>query len=542
MKRIHLTTMIACLLLLQPMASAIGASPAAAPYDGSWESLQKMPVPAWFDDGKIGIFIHWGPYSAIGYRKGGRGYAEHVPKMIYEDSEHYYPYVKERWGANPPEFGYKDIIPEFTAENWNPDEWAALFAEVGAKYVVLTAEHHDGWANWDSDLTPWNAVDKGPKRDLVGDLGKAVRKKGLKYAPSYHRERHTGFFAKDKYKVHSEPRPDIAEEIKRVPEAAMLYGPEFSYSKAFVDDYVARWKEIQRKYQPDMLWVDDVPIFTRDGNRVAAGKFTPEVKYFYDQFRLMITDFMNKGAARGQDVYLNNKGGNRNWPAGVGCLEKDNLKLKVIGPKWESCTTFGTSFGYLAAEEDPNYKWKKTVEEVVHDMVEIISRNGNFLINIGPKADGTIPPWQVERLRAMGDWLKINGDAIYGTRYWKENTQKNEHLSFTTKGKKLYAIKCAKPTAPFTIEATAGWKKNQVKSVKLIGSKSSVSWKMTPAGLQITPPSDLGFSMFAWSFEILTNQEQHHPNVIETDGTKAMRGTKKVNLDGHANPNESNPN
>ena len=150
------------------------------PYDGSWQSLQKMPVPAWFDDGKIGIFIHWGPYSAIGYRKGNRGYAEHVPKMIYEDAAHYYPYMKERWGATPPKLGYKDVIPEFKAENWAPDQWAKLFAEVGAKYVVLTAEHHDGWANWDSDLTPWNAVDMGPHRDLVGDLGEAVRKLGLK--------------------------------------------------------------------------------------------------------------------------------------------------------------------------------------------------------------------------------------------------------------------------------------------------------------------------------------------------------------------------
>ena len=193
------------------------ADPSKLRYDGSWESLQRMPVPAWFDDGKIGIFIHWGPYSAIGYRKGGRGYAEHVPKMLYAESDHYYPYMKKRWGATPPEFGYKDIIPEFKAENWNPGEWADLFAEVGARYVVLTAEHHDGWANWDSDLTPWNAVDKGPKRDLVGDLGKAVRQRGLKYAPSYHRERHTGFFAQTTYAVHSEPRPDIVEEIRACP-------------------------------------------------------------------------------------------------------------------------------------------------------------------------------------------------------------------------------------------------------------------------------------------------------------------------------------
>ncbi|UMB62038.1 alpha-L-fucosidase [Lutibacter sp. A80] len=502
------------------------------PYDGSWESLQKMQVPAWFDDGKIGIFIHWGPYSVIGHRKGNRGYAEHGPKILYEDPAYYYPYMKERWGANPPDFGYKDIIPEFKAENWNPEEWAELFAEVGAKYVVLTAEHHDGWANWDSELTPWNSVDMGPKRDIVGDLGKAVRKKGLKYAPSYHRERHTGFFATQKYVVNGEPRPDIVEEIKRVPKAASLYGP-FTYSKEFVDDYVARWKEIQDKYQPDFLWIDDIPIFTRDGNNAAKAIFKPEIQYYYDQLRLMITDFMNNGAAKGQEVYLNNKGGNRNWPDGVGALEKDNLRLKVIGPKWQSCTTFGTSFGYLAEEEDSNYPFKKkSVSDVIHEMVEIISRNGNFLINIGPKGDGTIPEWQVERLKAMGKWLKINGEAIYGSRYWKITHQDNENLSFTTNGKNLYAIKTTKPLNSFIIEGTKGWKKRTVKSVSLIGSESKVKWKMTSEGLSITPPKDLGESMYAWSFKIVTKKEQYHPNVIQKDASKALKGTKKVDIDG----------
>ncbi len=495
-------------------------------YDGSWESLQEMPVPEWFDDGKIGIFIHWGPYSALGYQHTGRGYAEHTPKNMYRGPQHYFPYLESKFGAAPPEFGYKDVVDHFKAENWDPDAWAQLFASVGAKYVVLTAEHHDGWANWDSELTPWNAVNKGPQRDLVGDLGTAVKKVGLKYAPSYHRERHTGFFANDLYKVHSKPNRVIQQEIESHPESALLYGPDFSYSKHFVDDYVARWQEIQRKYDPDFLWIDDIPIYTRDGNNVRKGISTPEIKYFDDQCRQMITDFMNWGTENGKEVYLNNKGANRNWPDGVGCLEKDNLKLKVIGPKWQSCTTFGTSFGYLKGDA------YKPIKSIIHEMIEVISRNGNFLVNIGPKSDGTIPQPQVERLMEMGAWLNINGDAIYGSRYWKHSEQQEGHLAFTTNGKKLYAMKLAAPTEPFTIHGTKGWTASSISHVRLLGSDAKVSWLMTEQGLQITPPSTLGKSKYAWSYEILTDREQHQPSAIQSDASRALKGTKKVDLEG----------
>lgn len=495
-------------------------------YDGSWESLRQMSVPAWFDDGKIGIFITWGPYSVIGSCKNGRGYSEHVPKRLYADPKYYFPYMTERWGACPPELGYKDLIPKFKAENWNPDAWAKLFKQVGATYVVMTAEHHDGWANWDSQLTSWNAVNKGPKRDLVGDLGKALKEHGLKYAPSYHRERHQSFFAKKPFVVNAEPQDVIAEEIRRVPEAASLYGP-FGTSKAFVDDYVARWKEIQSKYQPDFLWIDDIPIWTRDGNDVLAGKAKPEVQYFYDECRKMITDFMNDAAERGTEVYLNNKGHNLNWPDGVGCLESDNLKLEKIGPKWQSCTTLGTSYGYL--EGDPY----KSIESVIHEMIEVISRNGNFLVNIGPKADGTIPEPQMERLHAMGEWLKINADAIYGSRYWKAFEQKDEHLAFTTNGHKLYAIKLCKPEAPFTIEGTAGWNAGQIKGIRLLGSDAKIVWQMTSQGVRITPPSVLGKSEYAWSFEIVTDHEQYNSQAIEHNPSKALEGTKEIDPDGY---------
>ena len=517
----HLTLLASSILL----ATSAAKADETKPYAGSWESLQKMPVPAWFDDGKIGIFIHWGPYSAMGFREGGAGYSEHVPKLLYSESDYYYPVFKERFGAHPPEFGYKDVIPHFKAEKWDPEAWAKLFKDVGAKYVVMTAEHHDGWANWDSELTPWNAMDMGPKRDLVGDLGKALKKEGLKYAPSYHRERHQSFFGKKLYKVKVTPQDDIQEEIKNNPEAASLYGP-FGTNKEFVDSYVARWKEIQEKYEPDFLWIDDIPIWTRDGNKVARGQMKPEVKYFYDQCRLLLTDFMNDGAARGAEVYVNNKGGRRNWPDGVGCLEKDNLKLKVIGPKWQSCTTFGTSFGYLEGDK------YKDIKDVIHEMVEVISRNGNFLVNIGPRADGTIPEPQVKRLMAMKEWLGINGEAIYGSRYWKESEQKDEHLAFTTNGKKLYAIKLNKPTAAFTITGTAGWKPEQVESVRLLGSEESVNYEVTDLGIQITPPANLGATNYAWAFEINTDKEQHSPNAIVKNSSKALKGTKKVDLEG----------
>ena len=166
-------------------------------------------------------------------------------------------------------------------------------------------------------------------------------------------------------------------------------------------------------------------------------------------------------------------------------------------------------------------------------MVEVISRNGNFLINIGPKEDGTIPEPQVERLQAMGDWLKINADAIYGSRYWKVFEQKDEHLAFTTNGSKLYAIKMKQPDASFTIAPTAGWTKTNVKSVKLLGSAAEVKWEITPQGLAITPPADLGNSQYAWAFEIVTNQQLHVPNVIQNDPAKALKGTKAVDLEGY---------
>ena len=469
----------------------------AKKYDATWESLRTHPVPAWFEDAKFGIFIHWGPYSVLGYREGGSGYAEHVPKEIYRKPDHYYAYLKKRFGAAPPEFGYKDVISLFKAERWHPDAWAQLFHQAGAKYVVLTAEHHDGYAMWDSDLTPWCATKIGPMRDLVGDLATAVRKKGMKYAPSYHRERHPGFFAQEDFTLRSSPQADIAEEIKRDPEAALLYGP-FEYTHAFVDDYAARWKEIEAKYQPDFMWFDHIPVFHK---RWCAEFDHPQIDYFRTACQQTIANYYNAAEMWGKGVYVNNKGpqGRHNWPVGVGCREKDNLRLDSIGDKWQNPATLGTSYGYLKAEEERNAYKSPTV--LIHLLCDVVSKNGNLLLNIGPRADGTIPEGMQDRLLTIGEWLDINGEAIYGTRPWIMDRQESPNLRFTTKGNKLFAIALEKPNEAFVIAMGEESDDFSVQSVSLLGSDTKVEWSFVPEGVRILSPSQWPGD-HAWAFRI----------------------------------------
>jgi alpha-L-fucosidase len=460
----------------------------------TWESLKERPVPKWFDDAKFGIMIHWGPYSVIGHRKGD-DYAEWIPYHMYHDGKtFFYDYFKDTYGAHPPEFGYKDIIPLFKAEHWDPDAWAELFYEAGARYVTITAEHHDGYALWDSDLTNWCATKIGPMRDLVGDLGVAVRKKGIKYAPSYHRERHTSFFAEEMYIVKSQALPDIAEEIERMPEAADLYGP-FDLSDAFIQDYVARWKEIEQKYKPDFMWIDDVPIFYW----TEESKNHQQTQKFKNAFLNMIGDYFSASDEWGKEVYLNNKGKNKNWPDGPGCLEMDNLRLDSIAEKWENPATMGTSYGY-AKDEEENEAYKSPTE-LIHLLCDVVSKNGNLLLNIGPRADGIIPDGMQKRLLAIGEWLKTNGEAIYGTRPWVKCKQDFPDLRFTEKPGVLYAISLEKPVKPFMILLDDSFDASAVKNITLLSMDHKIEWSLEGDGIKIFPPKDIQGD-YAWVFKI----------------------------------------
>ncbi|HEY3861037.1 MAG TPA: alpha-L-fucosidase [Verrucomicrobiae bacterium] len=483
-------------LTLTALGLIFAARAFAAEYIYDWDSLKRAPIPQWFDDGKFGIFIHWGAYSVAGFTPSGRGYAEHFPSDMYESLAAYYPFLKKRFGAAPPDFGYKDIVPLFKAENWHPEAWARLFKRAGARYIVLTGEHHDGFAMWDSDLTGWCAAKMGPKRDLVGDLAKAVRAEGLKFAPSYHRERHPGFFAMEPFVPESQPRPDVAEEIRRQPAAAQLYGP-FAYSDAFIADYAARWQELQRKYHPDFMWIDNIPLFYKVPNN-------PQTRKFKDACLHMIVDYLNSARERGQEVYFNNKGAYPNWPDGVGCREKDNLKLPAIGPKWQNPATLGTSYGYLKAEDEKDAY--KSPGELIRLLCDVVSKNGNLLLNIGPRADGSIPDAVQRRLLAIGDWLAVNGQSIYGTRPWKtcgeacaiRNTNGVADIRFTRSkdNKTLYAIVLGGQKAGETLTISSlspagvgyDW---PVSNVELLGAKEIIQWKRAPFGLTITFPKKM---------------------------------------------------
>ena len=472
---------------------------AAEKYNYSWDSLKTHPVPKWFDDAKFGIFIHWGPYSVIGHRKGGSGYAEWTPRNMYKEPDYYYPYLDERFGGHPPELGYKDIIKRFTAEHFDPQQWAELFEKAGARYVVPVAEHHDGFAMWDSELTPWCATKVGPMRDIIGELGGAVRARGMKYAPSYHRERHPGYYSQTIYAVHTTPFPDIAAEMEAIPETVKLYGP-FDYSDAFIADYVARWKELQEKYRPDFMWLDHIPIFHKRWNKEEFD--SPQVGKFREACLRMIADYYNAAEQWGKEVCVNNKGpaNGMNWPEGIGFREKDNMKVDSASVgKWENPATLGTSYGYMI-DEEKNDAYKSPTE-LVHLLCDVVSKNGNLLLNIGPRPDGTIPEGMQSRLLAIGKWLNRNGEAIYGTRPWVVFGQEKPTVRFTAKGNTLYAILFEKVDQPFTVSFPQDYRMPNVSGISMLGSHKKIEWHIMDNRIQISPPAEWPGS-HAWTFKI----------------------------------------
>ncbi len=454
---------------------AIDRVASGGPFKASWDSLETQSVPEWYLDAKFGIFIHWGVYSVPAFG------SEWYPRNMYrKDSEDFKHHVAT-YGPQD-KFGYKDFIPRFKAERFNAGAWAKLFREAGAKFVVPVAEHHDGFPMYDCSFTDWSAAKMGPKRDLIGELSHAVRAEGLIFGVSSHRAEHWWFY---------DGGMAFNSDVKD-PRYSGLYAPAqpekgSTPDKAFLDDWLLRTCELVDKYQPQLIWFDwwiEQPVFQPYLQRFAA--------YYYNR-----GDQWNKGVA------VNYK--KEAFPAKAAVLDIERGQLAEIRPMfWQTDTSISkNSWGYV---EKQDYK---TADSIVDDLVDIVSKNGALLLNIGPRPDGTVPEPEQAILRQIGEWLAINGEAIYGTRPWKvfgegptpvvsgsfNDTKRKvfsgEDIRFTTKGDVLYAIALDWPGERMSIKSlgsAAGLARGEIAEVRLLGHDGKIEWARSDAALTIKMP------------------------------------------------------
>lgn len=439
------------------------------PYSEEWSSLIQHPVPEWFQDAKFGIYFHWGVYSVPAHG------SEWYPRNMYREGTEVFAWHQKTWG-NQKEFGYKDFIPLFTAEKFNADEWMDLFVEAGAQFVGPVAEHHDGFAMWDCKLTDWDAAEMGPKRDIVGELAAAARKRNLKFMTSFHHAWNWRYY-----------EPAFAYDAAD-PRFAGLYGtphhPSEVESREFLEDWLGKLIEVVDKYQPDYMWFDF---------GWGAESFEPYKKAF-------LAYYYNEAEKWGKNVVVSYK--DDHLPHGAGVLDLERGRLDHLRKDlWITDTSIDKdSWCYI---DHPNLK---SVNTMVDNLVDRVSKNGNTLMNIAPRADGTIPDEQRERLLGIGKWLKVNGEAIYGTRFWevygegptefkggsfidrKEVAYTAQDIRFTTKGKCLYAIALDWPEKFLLIKSLKNLKESEVTSVSLLGQKGELAWEITEEGMKIHFP------------------------------------------------------
>jgi alpha-L-fucosidase len=461
------------------LATALAAGPGAAAADGpfrpDWDSLKAFRVPDWYLDGKFGIFIHWGVYSVPAFG------SEWYPRQMYLRGSAEFKHHLETYGPQA-KFGYKDFIPRFKAEKYDPAAWAALFKKAGAKYVVPVAEHHDGFPMYDSALTAWCAGKMGPKRDLIGELAEAVRREGLVFGVSSHRAEHWWFMNGGRA---------FGSDV-RDPKLADFYGPAAPEGtqpdERYLQDWYARCAELVDKYQPQLFWFDwwiEQPVFQPWLKRFAA--------YYY-----------NQGVRWGKGVAINYK--LRTFPDEAAVLDLERGQLADIRPLfWQTDTAISrNSWGYVVPQD------YKTAGSIVGDLVDIVSKNGALLLNIGPRSDGTIPEREQEILLEIGRWLATNGEAVYGTRPWKvygegptrvkegmfTDTERSaftgRDIRFTTRGETLYAILLAWPGEEAVIRSLSPDLRlysGEVADVVLLGSEEKLAWSRDGDGLKVRMPA-----------------------------------------------------
>jgi len=431
----------------------------AGRYKAGFKSLEQYEIPQWYQDAKFGIFIHWGIFSVPAINDCWYGYWMYREKEDLPDFLRAHPYTATRahhlkYYGPTDKFGYKDLIPLFKAEYFNANDWVTLFKKAGAKYVVPVTEFHDLFPMYDCSLTDWNAVKMGPKRDVVGEIRKATLANGLKFGVSSHRV----FHQDESYYLHN------GKNDADNPEYWGLYWKPFKNPKVedtlFIEETLYRTVELVNKYQPDLLWFD-------------AGTSKPQ---FRDFCQTIAAHYYNQAETwKKPGVVLNYKW--NSFPEGTAVLDLEASKMDSVHyPFWQTDMSMSETWSYSSDEE------YKTAEQLIHTLIDIVSKNGTLLLNISPLADGRIPIEEQNRLLEMGEWLKVNGEAIYGTRpfknYGEGPTKSNSEMvqqftskdiRYTTKGKILYANVMDWPQEKVTLTLPVFTKKTREAKVTLLG-------------------------------------------------------------------------
>lgn len=457
------------------MAIPLSAQDATRRYESDWASLDKRPTPDWYHDAKFGIFIHWGVYSVPSYAPVGK-YAEWYWNDLTKGQKSAPTNEKDRatWDFHLKTYGadfpYQQFAPMFRAELFNPDEWADVFARSGAKYVVLTSKHHDGFCLWPSEQAdkswgrPWNSVEVGPKRDLLGDLSEAVRKKNLKM----------GFY----YSLYEWYNPLWLQDKKR-----------------YVSEHMhPQFKDVVTRYRPSIIFSDgewDLP---------SSEWRSPE----------LLAWLYNESPVRDEVVVDDRWGKDTRHKHGGYYTTEYGSGLPDASHPWEESRGMAYSYGYNRMERVADYR---SAQEMILMLVDTVSRGGNLLLDIGPAADGRLPVVMEERLLQMGDWLKVNGEALYGTSPWKVTRQWSagkqpeikygEYMTgyditklvnksgvdaavieafFTRKNRDLYAIIPHWPGRQIILQGLALAKESKV---SILGTNQSAKWKNVKDGVVV---------------------------------------------------------
>ena len=365
------------------------------PYEDTWESLSKYKVPEWYEELRFGIFIHYGVFSVPAFG------CEWYPRLMYEkEMVDCYNHHLETYGKQS-EFGYKDFIPMFKAENFDAARWIKEFKEAGAQYVIPVAEHHDGFQMYETNLSSYNAVDMGPHRNILGELKEACENEGLIFGASSHRIEHYFFQGVGR---------NIDSDIKGEFQRGDLYWPsvyakvdfdaiegEGSPSEEFMQDWLVRTCEIIDLYEPNILYFDWW---------IQRSELKPYLKK-------LLAYYYNKAAKAEREVVVNYKHDAIPFGIAVPDIERGQLATQKAF-KWQSDTAM--CFNSWCYTEGNKYKETK---DILCDLIDIVSKNGTLLLNIGPKADGTFSDEETEILKEIGEWLKINGEAIFDTTPYK---------------------------------------------------------------------------------------------------------------------------